>query len=225
MHPEKCNGESCTLFAELRNFILRTIVNRWQTYFFIVLFVFLLMNSNEARSRSDGSFPGKGSYTAWVNANQFLKFGNDFAAKGDLDRALDCYKKAIHTYAYDSVYFFNLGNAFSRKSQFAIAEEAYQKAIELEPDYFQARLNLGHTQAKLGRPLEAAATLKRAAKLSQNPEEKEEIEKTIEQFKQLPAMESPPSPEKKKKEKKHKKDKQLQEQIMQDPSAGMPRSN
>lgn len=157
-------------------------------------------------ARSDGSFPGKGSYNAWVNANQFLKFGNDYADRGDLDHALDCYRKAIHTYAYDSVYYFNLGNAFSRKRDFGIAEESYKKATELEPDYFQAWLNLGHTIAKLGRPKEAAKTLRHAAKLSQNPDEKAEIEKAISQFELMPSLESPPTPGKEtKKSKKSKK--------------------
>lgn len=155
-------------------------------------------------AKSDGTFPGKGSYTAWVNANSFLKFGNDFAAKGDFDKALDWYKKAIQTYAYDSIYYFNLGNAFSMKGQFPIAEESYRKAVELEPDYFQAWLNLGHTIAKQGRHKEAAKTLKKAAQFSQNEQEKAEIEKAVVQFEQMPDLEAPPSPERDSKKKKKK---------------------
>lgn len=163
-----------------------------------------------ASGKSDGSFPGKGNYTSWVNANTFLKYGNDFAQKGDLDHALDSYKKAIHTYPYDSIYYFNLGNAFSLKGQLSIAEESYKKAIDLEPDYFQSWLNLGHTIAKQGRPIEAAKTLKRAAELSQNPEEKAAIEQSIAQFEQLPEMQSPQAPEQGGKKKKEKKKKQKQ---------------
>lgn len=142
-------------------------------------------------AKSDGSFPGKGNYTAWVNANQFLKFGNESAAKGDLDRALEYYKHAIQTYEYDSIYYFNLGNAFSLKGQLSIAEESYRKAVELEPDYFQSWLNLGHTIARRGRPSEAVKALTRAASLSKNPEEKSEIEKNIAELKELP--EEPPA--------------------------------
>lgn len=158
-------------------------------------------------ARSDGNFPGKGSYTAWVNANTFLKYGNEAAQKNDLDKALDWYKKAIQTYEYDSVYYFNLGNAFSLKGQFHIAEESYRKAIDYEPDYFQAWLNLGHTMAKQGRPLEAAKALKKAAELSQNPQEKAEIEKQVAQFQALPGLQAPPAPQKEKKKKKSRKDK------------------
>ena len=158
-------------------------------------------------AKSDGSFPGKGSYTAWVNANNFLHFGNQFAQKGELDRALESYKKAIQTYPFDSIYFFNLGNAFSMKGQYSLAEESYQKAIDLESDYFQAWLNLGHTLAKQGRPKEAARVLRKASHYSQNPAEKAEIEKNIAQFEQLPEMESPQTPkDKKKKDKKKKKE-------------------
>jgi len=165
-----------------------------------------------AAARSDGSFPGKGSYNAWVSANHMVKTGNEFADHGQIDKALPYYKDAINTYPYDSIYYFNVGNAFSRKAQYAIAEESYNKATELEPDYFQAWLNLGHAIARQGRFLEAAKTLKRAAKLSQNPEEKAQIEKNIVQFEQMPAMQMPPAPEPEKKKRKKKVKKQVQGQ-------------
>lgn len=175
----------------------------------LVVSVLLLANSMvlSADARSDGSFPGKGSYNAWVSANHMIKTGNEFAAHNEIEKALSYYKDAINTYPYDSIYYFNVGNAFSRKAQYAIAEESYNKATELEPDYFQAWLNLGHAIARQGRFLEAAKTLKRAAKLSQNPEEKAQIEKNIEQFEQMPGLQMPPAPvpEKKKRKKKVKK--------------------
>lgn len=169
--------------------------------------IFVAGLQNASLAKSDGRFPGKGSYTAWVNANTFLKFGNDFAHKGEYDRALDSYKKAIQTYPYDSIYYFNLGNAFSMKGQYSIAEESYRKAIDLEEDYFQAWLNLGHTIARQGRPTEAARVLRRAADLAQNPQEKAEIERQIAQFKDLPEMQSPQDPDKESKKKKKKKSK------------------
>ncbi len=165
----------------------------------------LLISQPICIARSDGSFPGKGSYTAWVNANTFLKYGNEAAQKNDLDRALDWYKKAVQTYEFDSIYYFNLGNAFSMKGQFHIAEEAYRKAIDLEDDYFQAWLNLGHAIAKQGRAQEAAKALRKAASLSQNPVEKAEIEKQAAQLDALPGLQAPPAPPKEKKKKKEKK--------------------
>lgn len=166
-------------------------------------------NPDSAQAKSDGSFPGKGSYTSWVNANTFLKFGNDFAQRGELDRALESYKKAIHTYPFDSVYYFNLANAFSLKGQHAIAEESYQKAIELEDGYFQAWVNLGHAIAKQGRSAEAAQALRKAAQMSKNPIEKEELEKNAAQLEQLAQMQEPQEsqPGKKKKKTKVKKEK------------------
>lgn len=174
------------------------------------IFFLLSLSALEApaEAKSDGSFPGKGSYTAWVNANTFLKFGNDFAHKGELDRALESYKKAIQTYPYDSAYYLNLGNAFSMKGNYQIAEESYRKAIDLEESYFQAWLNLGHALARQGRSLDAAKSLKRAADLCKNPHEKAEIEKQVLQFEQLPQMESPQVPEKSRKKKKSKKAKE-----------------
>lgn len=166
----------------------------------------LVLLAQPVLSKSDGSFPGKGSYTAWTNANTFLHFGNQFAQKGEIDRALESYKKAIHTYPFDSIYYFNLGNAFSLKGQYSLAEESYRKAIDLESDYFQAWLNLGHTIAKQGRPKEAAKVLRQASHHSQNEAEKAEIEKNIAQFEHLPQMESPQAPKDGKKKKKKKKE-------------------
>jgi tetratricopeptide (TPR) repeat protein len=175
--------------------------------FIAAISTLLGLSAQASQARSDGSFPKKGSYTAWVNANKFLKFGNDFASKGDYDKALECYRKAIHTYEYDSVFYFNVGNAFSQKAQYSIAEESYRKAIELEPDYFQAWLNLGHSIARQARPMEAAKTLRHAAELAQNPEEKAAIERQAKQFEELPSNEAPPAPGKEGKKKKPKKDK------------------
>lgn len=157
------------------------------------LLCFFLAGFQAVCARSDGSFPGKGSYTAWINANQFIKFGNDFASHGDMDKALDCYKKAIQTYEFDSIFYFNVGNAFSRKGQLAIAEESYRKAVDLEPDYFQAWLNLGHTDARLGRAQEAVKAFRKASQLSQNPDEKAAIEKYIMQLGEMPSV-APPLP-------------------------------
>ncbi|MBX9725478.1 MAG: tetratricopeptide repeat protein [Candidatus Obscuribacterales bacterium] len=169
--------------------------------FSIVSFSLVALLLQPCFAKSDGTFPGKGNYSAWVNANHFLKFGNDFAEKGQLDKALESYKHAIHTYPFDSIYYFNMGNAFALKQQYPIAEEAYQKAIELEENYFQAWLNLGHTIARQGRPQEAAKALRRAAELSKDPNEKAEIEKTVSQLEQLPENLSPQNPKDSKKKK------------------------
>lgn len=191
----------CTSIAQLRK---RNLMYRVSPLFLGLLIVVF---APAVTAKSDGTFPGKGSYTAWVNANHFLTFGNQYAEKGELDKALDCYRKAVHTYPFDSAYYFNMANAFAMKGQYPIAEESYRKAIELESDYFQAWLNLGHTVARQGRPHEAAEALKHAAKLAQNPQEKEAIEKQVVQFEQLPQMESPQAPSKKEQQKQKKKQK------------------
>lgn len=151
----------------------------------------------EALARSDGRFPGKGSYNAWTNANTLMGFGNKSASEGNLDKALDYYKKAIHTYGFDSSYYLNLGNALAMKNDFHLAEQAFAKAAELEPGYYQAWLNMAHMSMKLQKPDDAISAFKHAARLTKDKHEREGIEKQIESLKQ----QERPAKEKKKKRK------------------------
>lgn len=157
-----------------------------------------------AGATSDGRFPGKGSYNAWTNANTLMGFGNKSATEGNLDQALDYYKKAIHTYGFDSSYYLNLGNALAMKGNFHLAEQAYAKAADLEPGYYQAWLNQAHMAEKLHKPDEAISAFKRAARLTKDQTEKDGIEQQIARLKHY-ANGSPTEDAKQKK--KRKKDK------------------
>lgn len=137
-----------------------------------------------AHARSDGRFPGKGSFNAWTNANTLMGFGNKSASEGNLDQALDYYKKAIHTYGFDSSYYLNLGNALAMKGNFHLAEQAFAKAAEMEPGYYQAWLNLAHMDMKLHKTDDAITAFKKAARLTKDKSEKESIEQQIESLNQ-----------------------------------------
>lgn len=155
-----------------------------------------------ADATSDGRFPGKGSYNAWTNANTLMGFGNKSASEGNLDQALDYYKKAIHTYGFDSSYYLNLGNALAMKGNFHLAEQAYAKAADLEPGYYQAWLNQAHMAEKLHKNDEAIGAFKRAARLTKDQSEKDGIEQQIARLKHLSNNGTPAEDGKKKKRKK-----------------------
>ena len=169
--------------------------NLMSTAILLSALILSLLLPLHAGARSDGRFPGKGSYNAWTNANTLMGFGNKSASEGNLDQALDYYKKAIHTYGFDSSYYLNLGNALAMKGNFHLAEQAFAKAADMDSGYYQAWLNLAHMSVKLNKPDEAISAFKKAAKLTKDQQEREGIEQQIRSLKQ---HEQPPKGKKKK---------------------------
>ena len=82
-------------------------------------------------------------------------------AKGQLDEAIACYKKAIELDPKDARAHYNLGIALAAKGQVDEAIAYYKKAIELDPKYAEAHCNLGHALAIQGRFAESLEAFKR----------------------------------------------------------------
>lgn len=90
---------------------------------------------------------------------------NDLMAQADAlqqqklaDQAITLYQQWLLTHDADPlrlVAWFNLGVLLSEKQRIAEAQAAYEQAIQLNPNFFQARLNLAHTLENQGQRQEA----------------------------------------------------------------------
>ena len=188
---------------QIRSTMVRSkMVKRKHLLSLLALLVLLSLHPQTGWAKSDGGFPGKGNYNAWINANSFLQFGNKSASEGNLDQAIDYYKKAINLYGFDSTFYLNLGNALAIKNDFNLAEQSFARATELEPNYYQAWLNLGHMSMKLGKFAEAIDELEKASKLAPSPSDKAAIAQTISQLRKLDNSSQADQKHKKKKKKK-----------------------
>jgi serine/threonine-protein kinase len=94
-----------------------------------------------------------------------FNLGLALARKGQLDEAIDCYKKAIELdpkYAYPH---YDLGNALMAKGQLDDAITSFQKAITVDPKNVTAHNVLGYALARKGKLDEAIDCYKKAIAL------------------------------------------------------------
>jgi tetratricopeptide (TPR) repeat protein len=68
--------------------------------------------------------------------------------KGDYDKAIEYYHKAIELKPDDAVAYYNLGCAYDNKGDYDKAIKSYNKAIELKPDDAVAYNNRGNAYKK-----------------------------------------------------------------------------
>ena len=91
--------------------------------------------------------------------------GACYAAIGDLEKAIDSYKKAISLNPNYAQAHFNLGNTYQDLCQFNDSISSYQHAISLNPDYHEAHNNLGGSLLDVSRVDDAIKSYKKAVKL------------------------------------------------------------
>jgi len=78
-----------------------------------------------------------------------FKLGNEYYDKGDYDKAIDCYQKAIDIKPDDEAYY-NMGIVYDAKGDYDKAIEYYQKAIELNPNDNETYYNMGNAYYNKG---------------------------------------------------------------------------
>ncbi len=96
--------------------------------------------------------------------------GGAYADKGEFDRAIADYTKAIGLYPNDAIAYNNRGSAYYRKGEFDRAIADYTKAIKLDPKYAiaitpvyaDAYNNRGVTYEKKGDEEQAIADFRKA---------------------------------------------------------------
>jgi Tfp pilus assembly protein PilF len=95
-----------------------------------------------------------------LSADEHLRLGMAYEAKGDLDAAAAEYGKAMHREPLARLY---LGNVFYARGKLPEAEAEYRAALERLPGNPEVRNNLAWVLLKRGRALEEAQALAEAA--------------------------------------------------------------
>ncbi|MFH1369830.1 MAG: tetratricopeptide repeat protein [Planctomycetota bacterium] len=88
--------------------------------------------------------------------------------KGEIERAIEYYKKAIWIDPANAEAHYNLGNTYLAQERPAEAAGEYEKAIEAKPDYSKAYGNLGIALSWMDRNDEAINNFRYAAELDPN---------------------------------------------------------
>ena len=99
------------------------------------------------------------------SAESHNNLGNEYALKGQLDRAAAEFQAALRLKPDYVEAHYNLGNAYAAQGQLDRAVAEYQAALWLQPDYAEAHYNLGIAYASQGRWGEAAAEFEAALRL------------------------------------------------------------
>ena len=94
--------------------------------------------------------------------------GNAYAKKGELDKAISEYKRAIARRPWYAKAYNNLGRACLNKGMFDAAISAYKKALTINPNYASAHYNLGSVYAKKGMLDETISACRKAVALNPN---------------------------------------------------------
>lgn len=76
--------------------------------------------------------------------------GRAYQERGQLEKAVAEYEKALRIYPADYKAHYNLGVIYDQQDLPAKAVHHYQRAIELNPQYIDARFNLGNVYQKQG---------------------------------------------------------------------------
>lgn len=76
----------------------------------------------------------------------YINLGNINVGKGDIDKAMDFYEKAIdlNEEEEDADPWFGLGVCYKNKKELDKAIECYEKAISINPSFYSAHVNIGN---------------------------------------------------------------------------------
>ncbi|MDP4268227.1 MAG: tetratricopeptide repeat protein [Bacteroidota bacterium] len=82
-------------------------------------------------------------------AEDFFEKGNKYSVKGDLDKAIENYDKAIELDPTDGILYFGRGNAWYKKGEFEKAIEDYNSVIKYKPEFAGAYNNRGNSYLRI----------------------------------------------------------------------------
>jgi tetratricopeptide (TPR) repeat protein len=85
-----------------------------------------------------------------LKINAFYNMGLAYSNKGDNDKAIECYQKAIEIKPDKHEAFNNMGSAYDDKGDKDKAIKCYQKAIDIKPDFHEAFYNMGLAYSNKG---------------------------------------------------------------------------
>ncbi|GJQ76125.1 putative potential Monad-binding region of RPAP3 [Trypoxylus dichotomus] len=120
-------------------------------------------------------------------ANSEKEKGNAFVKKQQWDKAIECYKRAIESYAYDPIYYANRALCYLKKEEYKNAESDCTTALQLDKTYVKAYQRRAAARENLNQITEAHNDLLRVLELEpKNKESKTvllQIEKKLEGIK------------------------------------------
>lgn len=99
-------------------------------------------------------------------AEAFYNLGNELQELGQLERAVDNYRRALEINPGYAEAHSNLGNVLRDLGQLDEAVASYRRALELKPDYAEAHSNLGNALRDLGQLDDAVASYHQALKIN-----------------------------------------------------------
>lgn len=115
---------------------------------------------------SEVAEPGRGAVPAAPEAEEAFerarRAGLEAQHKGELDRAIESYRRCLALRPGAAAIWNNLGVAYRRAGRYAQAVACYRRALELEPAEGNFQGNLGNALKDLGRIDEAVAAHRRA---------------------------------------------------------------
>lgn len=122
-----------------------------------------------------------------LNAKELNDQGNGFRSLGFLQKAINCYEKALEIDPRYAVAHNNLGSAYYNKGMLDDAITCYKNAIEIDPRYRPARYNLRLAYYKKGMPEEAIKSFENFIKFAppQYARRMEEVRQALSHISQL----------------------------------------
>ena len=103
-----------------------------------------------------------------VASAQWLKKANARYLKGEYEKAIPLYKKAVAKGENPTLCYFNMGNTYFQLSKLPMAIVYYRASVDQAPDFFPSHLNLAVSYYMLNDMGKCIATLRRALELKPN---------------------------------------------------------
>lgn len=100
----------------------------------------------------------------------YVNLGNISAKKGEFDKAIVYYRKALQIAPNQTEAYSNLGYIYDKKKEFNKAVEVLELAVKLTPKLTSAHINLAVTYVHMGRYDDAMKEINKAVELSPNNE-------------------------------------------------------
>jgi tetratricopeptide (TPR) repeat protein len=110
----------------------------------------------------DNTLQNTGVVSVQIDAQEALQRGISFHQTGQLDEAIQWYRKVLDIQPKNISAFCNIGVALQSQGKLSEAIVSYKKAISIKPDYASAYSNLGYALQEHGKLDEAVTSFQKA---------------------------------------------------------------
>lgn len=101
-------------------------------------------SSNKSNSKKKRIKLNSAKITSENNASSYIRKGDKYIISGNLDSAIENYRRALKLSPRAGIAHSNLGFAFKKKGDLTLAEEHYRNACEIDPSIPRSHFNLGN---------------------------------------------------------------------------------